>query len=222
MALIVFLLRYKNPRPMTSFESYNSYPVYAQVSTSDFQGTQYRQFHDSLITASPVSKGQVFSGKFYCPEAPVAEGSLDGYQSVNRPRPSYATYESYNRNPIPIYPNLPSRLAYNSFQNFDPRQSLMNQSLMVSRPASGLGTYTAAEAGNSYTRVLGGIQWIDDEPRREGAVVGINNLYSGEQNVQFSYPYSSRATRASYGDINLVGEKFWRDPYTGASSRSYR
>ena len=98
----------------------------------------------------------------------------------------------------------------------------MNQPVVTSRPLSGTGTFTAVEAGNTYTRTLGGIQWVDDDQRRENSVVGVNNLFTGEQNVQVSYPYSSRATRASYGDVNLVGEKFWRDPYvSGAYGRSY-
>ena len=98
----------------------------------------------------------------------------------------------------------------------------MNQPLQVARPASGgIGTYTAAEAGNSYTRVLGGIQWVDDEPRQESAVVGNHNVFTGQQECQMQYPYTSRATRASYGDTNLVGEKFWRDPYAAGAAGSY-
>ena len=200
--------------------AYMSYPQYS----SDLNGTQYqyREFHNSLISSSPVSKGRIFSGKDYSPEAPVAEGNLEGYKTIARPRSSYAVYETYNRTPFQAYPNLPNRLAYHSFQNFDSRYSLMNQPVVTSRPLSGTGTFTAVEAGNTYTRTLGGIQWVDEDQRRENSVVGVNNLFTGEQNVQVSYPYSSRATRASYGDVNLVGEKFWRDPYvSGAYGRSY-
>ncbi len=186
-------------------------------------GIQYREFHHSLLSPTPISTGRVYSGKEYCPTGLPAEGNLDGYQTVNRPRTTYTAYDSYQRRSVPFYQNLPNRLTYNPYQN-QPSYSLMNQPLQVSRPASGgNGTYThtAVEAGNTYTRVLGGIEWTDNETRQDSAILGSNNVYSGQQQCQTQYPYSIRATRASYGDLNFVGEKFWRDPYPAGAAASY-
>ena len=181
------------------------------------QNVQYREFHDSLIQVSPLSQGRIVSGQYYCPDAPVADKpSIEGCKYMQGgPRPSYANFEIQQHASVRLAPVNATHVNRISYNVFGRGGSLMNGTAASSLGYGGnRGTSTSIQIGTNYTRSLGGVQWMDAERVQGNEVVGVHNLMLGEEASPTCFPYSARATRASYGELEIVGQKFWRDPAT--------